>query len=342
MNKYFIGIDVGIRSSSICVIDDEKQVVRRWQGLTNNIIKELEQIQARLAGEHKGVIEAGPLAESICNKVEALGISIEIIDSRHTKALLHGKKKTDRIDAQVLAELAKMGWYKAIYRKSGKAREQRTIISGRAALVNVCTTLKNTIRGLLKAHGIVLRVGGEGMEFVKHVNEAINDLSAEIKRTVGDLLDTWYDAYSRQRKGYKNLTKLAEEDVVAKRLMTVPGVGPATAIAFVATIANPSRFQDAKQIAGYLGLAPAVHQSGDTHFHGRITKKGDSLLRWLLVEAANNILTRVKSSFPLREWGLKLEKEKGSAKAKVAVARRLAILLFTLWTTEKDFQLQAA
>jgi transposase len=255
--------------------------------------------------------------------------------------LLHGKK-TDRIDAEVLAELCRTGWYKVVYRKGGKAREQRTILSGRAALVKVSTQLKNTIRGLLKACGIVLPEGGEGEEFAERVRAKLTSLSPEVQRTMEDLLAVWLGAYDRQRQAYKELLKLAKKDESMTRLMSVPGVGPATAFAFVSTIVNPNRFREGKHVVGYLGLAPKVHQSGPIAYNGRITKQGDKLTRWLLVEAAGAMMTRVDSSFPLRDWALALAEKKGDAKAKVALARRLAILLLTLWKKKTTFSLSYA
>ena len=338
MCNLFCGIDLGTRSSAICVIDRKKQTVLRWQGSTQSVSKTLSKLRRKI----HCVIEAGPFAESVCERVEACGKSIEIIDSRHTKALLHGKKKTDKIDAQVLAELALMGWYKPIYRKGGKAREQRTVISARATLVNTCTQIKNTIRGLLKASGIVLPCGGEGEVFAEAVRKAMKELPCEMKRSIEDLLSVWLQSHELQKSAYKNLAKIAKRDAVISRLMTVPGVGPATALAFASTIVTPTRFPSAKQVSGYLGLAPKVHKSGELNYHGRVTKKGDKLTRWLLVEAANVLLTRVKTDYPLQQWGLKLAEKKGFAKAKVAVARRLAELLYTLWITETDFKLKSA
>lgn len=297
MNELFCGIDLGTRSSSFCVFNGKKEVVKRWEGSNRRIRAELSE----LSGKMRCVVEAAPLAESVCNEVEKLGAQIEIIDSRHTKGLIHGKK-TDRVDAETLAELALLGWYKPIFRKSGLARERRTVLSGRAALVNVSTQTKNTIRGLLKASGIVLPSGGEGLKFAKIVHEAIKPLSSDVQRTIEDLLSVWMDAHIRQKRAYVMLNRIASKDIEVSRLMSVPGVGPATALCFAATIVNPARFKDPKQVVGYLGLAPRVHQSGETHFHGRITKQGDKLTRWLLIEAANIILTRVRSSFPLRPF----------------------------------------
>jgi transposase len=340
MNKLFCGIDLGTRSSALCIINRNKEIIHRWKGGNEKLCDELKK---HVGSAHVScVIEAGPLAESVCLQVEGIGAQIEIVDSRHTKALLHGKKKTDRIDAEVLAELCLMGWYKPIYRKSGTAREQRVLVAGRAQLVKVCTEVKNSIRGLLKSLGIVLPAGSDGVKFSVHVKEAVKALSPELQRTILDLLYVWRDVQQRQLLAYKKLGHIAQADTTSRRSMTVPGVGPATALAFSATVATANRFQNGKQVAAYVGLAPMVHQSGETQFHGRITKKGDPLLRWLLVEAAGVIMTRVKATFPLKEWALRLAEAKGMAKAKVALARRLAVLLFTLWKTETDFRIPAS
>jgi len=131
MSTLFCGIDLGTRASSLCVIDSGKKVLRRWSGKNS----ELTKVVAQLCPEAHCVVESSPLAESVCRAIEGLGATIEIIDSRHAKALLHGKKKTDRIDVQVLAELAQLGWYKPIHRKEGACRNQRTSLVARAQIV---------------------------------------------------------------------------------------------------------------------------------------------------------------------------------------------------------------
>jgi transposase len=283
------------------------------------------------------VVESSPLAESLSRSVEELGATIEVIDSRHTKSVLNGRKKTDRIDAQVLAELAQLGWYKPVHRKEGKSREQRSFLVARSQVVRSATSLKNTLRGLFKSHGIVLSQGRDGAAFVKAVREAMWGLPSLVQESIRSLLSCWIQLHRTQASMYRTLNKIAKQDATASLLMTVPGVGAATAVGFASTIATHTRFSDKKKVASYLGLAPRVYQSGETSYHGHITKQGDRLLRWLLTEAANSILTRVKQSFPLREWGLRLAEKKGLAKAKVAVARKLAELLFTLWKAGQPF-----
>ena len=334
----YCGIDVGTRTSSICIIDEQGKVVCQWSCLTSMIAETLAEKLAGYGAGVKCIIEASPLAEHVCRQVEAIGVKIEIVDSRHTKAILQGKKKTDKVDARVLAELCKIGWYRSIHRKSGPDREKRTILNGRAALVKTATMLKNTIRGLLKANGLVLPARCEGAQFVAEVRAKIEKLTPDVQEIFKLLLESWNGAYTAQLKEYKKLGRIARKEPTARRLMTTPGVGPATALAFVSTISSPGRFKSAKQVASYVGLAPRVHQSGSTEFNGRITKQGDKLLRWLLIESAGALLTRVKGSTPLKEWGLRLAERKGLAKAKVAVARRLCLLLFALWKNESDYR----
>jgi len=190
---------------------------------------------------------------------------------------------------------------------------------------------------MLKAHGIVLPKGGDGAAFVKTVRDAIAPLPFMVQASLRHLLVCWIQLHRAQVSMYRGLEREAKKDPTATLLMTVPGVGAATAIGFSSTIATHTRFSDKKKVASYIGLAPRVYQSGDTNYHGHITKKGDALLRWLLIEAANAVLTRIKQPFPLKEWGLRLVEKKGMAKAKVAVARKLAELLFTIWRTQKAF-----
>lgn len=333
MNALFCGIDLGTRASAICVVDNNKKVIREWSGKNTELARVIKQYCPNVLC----VVESSPLAETVCKWIEELGGKIEIVDSRHTKAILCAKKKTDRIDAKVLAELAQMGWYRSVFRKDGKAREQRSFLIARNQIVKSATAMKNAIRGVFKASGVVLSKGQDGAAFIRAVRQSMKELPPLVQESIRSLLGCWAELHRSQARMYRKLTKVAEKDKTASLLMTVPGVGAATALGFVSTISNPQRFADKKQVASYLGLAPRVHQSGDTSYHGPITKQGDPLLRWLLCEAANSILTRVKQSFPLREWGLKLAEKIGMAKAKVAVARKLAELLFTMWKTEKAF-----
>jgi transposase len=237
----------------------------------------------------------------------------------------------------MLSELCRSGWYEAVHRKSGKARELRSFMTARKQLVESSTAMASSIRGILRAHGIKLEAGSADKSFSLQVQHAMESLPDCVRGALMELLQAFELLHAQQRRMYKQLSAIAKEDEVSKRLMTIPGVGCATAAAFVATIDDPERFPDGEAVASYLGLTPSVYQSGETEYRGRITKQGDKLLRWLLVEAAHVLLTRSNTPCALKDWGLRLQKEKGTGKARVAVARKLAALMFTLWKSGEDF-----
>jgi transposase len=204
-------------------------------------------------------------------------------------------------------------------------------MTARKQLVQASTAMASSIRGILRAHGIKLPERGDGESFPDRVREAMSPLVKSVQAAIQELLQAWELLHSQQQRMYRTLNDQLKSDPVAERLMTIPSVGPATAAAFIATIDDPNRFSEGAKVASYLGLVPSVYQSGETEFRGRITKSGDKLLRWLLVEAAHNMLTRSKTESYLRSWGLELVEKKGIGKARVAVARRLCMLMWTLW-----------
>ena len=149
------------------------------------------------------------------------------------------------------------------------------------------------------------------------------------------------EAMRSAREMQKQIASQMSQDEVGRRLMSVPGVGPLTASVFMATLDEPQRFGSGDQVAAYVGLVPSVQQSGEKDIHGHITREGDKVLRSHLFEAAHTLLTRKKATSRLKKWGLKLAKKKGYGKARVAVARKLAILLHHLWITGQSFQAAA-
>jgi transposase len=134
------------------------------------------------------------------------------------------------------------------------------------------------------------------------------------------------------------LRAIARSDKTARRLMTTPGVGYLTALAFISAIEDPARFRRSTDVGAYFGLVPRVHQSGEIDRMGRITKAGDNLTRSYLVEAANVLLTRVERPCPLRQWGLRIMQRAGLKKAQVAVARKLATMLHAMWVDGTEFE----
>lgn len=338
---YYCGMDLASKKTAICIISEGREVI--WEG---EVCTKEEALGGALSPWEnlKCVVEAAPLAEWMCGVVEGLGHKIDIVCPRKAKAVLsaQGKKKTDRRDARSLAELCRSGWYEPIHRKSEKARELRSYMTARKQLVEGSTALVSSIRGILRAHGVKLDGGSDEQGFEQKVKAAMKGLPVLARSGIRSLLEGWRLLHKEQKRMYRQLDKIALGRKETAALLTIPGVGPATAVAFVATIDDPKRFQTEQQVSSYLGLVPSVYQSGDTEYRGKITKQGDCLLRWLLVEAAHILLSRSKTDCPLRRWGLRLQEAKGVGKARVAVARKLACLMWQMWQREETFRTDAA
>lgn len=334
----YVGIDVGKQSSSICVVDERGKVLKEWEIPTTqeSFLMRFEALE-----ESHVVVEACPLAEWTYKVVRSVGHTIDIVDSRDGKKAQSRKKKTDKLDARGLAQLARTGWYTRVHCKSDEARRFRSLLTARKQLVKTEQALRASIRGILLSNGVKLPTG-QGRDFSADVKEAMKELDTITKKAIRPLFKLAAEAQELVEKNYKELKRLARKDATSKLLQSAPSIGPATATAYMATIDDPRRFSSGEKVAAYIGLVPEVHKSGGTEYYGRITKQGDPLLRWLLVEAAHVLLYRVKTEHPLKQWGLMLAEKKGMAKAKVAVARKLACLLYSIWSTKQPYSLPLA
>jgi transposase len=328
------GIDLAVESSAICITDG-RGTVRVEQAVAT----EETAWRGFFGGRRKMrcLVEASPLAEWAAGLLEQLGHEAIVIDPRKAKGVIRTKKKTDRLDARNLAKMSRTGWYTAVHRKSPSARAMRTYLQARQGLVQTALAQGSRIRGLLRANGIKLgQVGRSG--YAAKVQQLARQQAPQLWPMLKPLVHLWQQAIRSAEQMEKQLTKQTRQDQVAQRLMSVPGIGPVTASAYMATIDQPQRFRSGNQVAAYVGLVPSVTQSGQLELHGHITREGDGLLRSYLVEAAHVLLTRRRAACTLKTWGLKLAKKKGHGKARVAVARKLAILLHHLWITGQSYQ----
>jgi transposase len=196
--------------------------------------------------------------------------------------------------------------------------------------------LYNQIRGLLKTFGVVLPPG-KGGAFVREV-EARTPVDETVRTVINSLMNAWNTISSELNKLDAAIEQSARDNPVVRNLMTVPGVGALTAAAYVATIDSPERFSKGKDVGAYLGLTPRRYQSGEVDRTGRVSKCGDSMLRALLFEAAHALITRVRHRSALRSWGMALSRKTGPAKAKVAVARKLAVIMHRMWSDDTAFR----
>lgn len=243
--------------------------------------------------------------------------------------------KTDRNDAAGLAQLMRMGWYREVQVKQLAAHGDGALLASRALLVRQRCELENPIRGLLKNFGLRTRATkGKGFEQSVRVLAA---RSLVLKDVVVPMLAAWSALRLQIAVLSGRVNERVKTSAVCRRLMTMPGVGPLTSLAFSAAIDDPARFRHSASVGAYVGLTPRRYSSGEVDRMGRISRCGDALMRSYLYEAANIMLTRSRKENPLKSWGVKLAKRAGYKKARVALARKMAVVLHRMWVDGTDF-----
>jgi transposase len=341
---YSVGLDVSQRSTSICVLDGSGAVVLEGQAKTNPF--EIGRyLQKRLEGPLKLGMETGSLAAWLYHGLRKMGFDIAVMDAVHAhRALSLKRHKTDRNDAHGLAEMVRLGaeWMKIVHVKEQAAQELRVQLAARARLVKQRVDLENELCGLLKPFGFVVARGNVAPETfrdrVVDVLAEAQDIGLHLKIVLMPLLDVHRLIARHIAEADQRLEAVAHAEPVCRRLMSVPGVGPVTALSFRAAIDEPTRFKRAADVGVYLGLTPRRFQSGEQDHHGRISKRGDSVTRLHLVQAATVLLVSVKRWSTLKAWGVRLANRIGFNKAKVAVARKLATVMYRIWRDQSEFR----
>lgn len=334
--KYYVGLDVSVKLTAVCIVDGDGRVVREAVLHT-----EPSSLAAFLRGtglrfERVG-LEAGPLSSWLHDGLAAAGLPVVCVEARHMQAALSAmRNKTDRNDARGIAQMMRTGWYRRVHVKSREARELRLLLVNRHALLAKRRDIENAIRGTLKVFG--LKVGAVSrLRFEERVALLLADRS-ELLELVEPMLAVRRVLLEQYHVLHRKLLGAVRKDDVCRRLMTVPGVGPVVAAVYRTGVDDPRRFAKSHSVGAHFGLTPRKYASGEVDRTGRISKCGDGLVRTGLYEAANILLTRVKGWCTLKAWGLRLAKRAGMQKAKVAVARKLAVILHRMWKDGSDFR----
>jgi len=334
--QQYVGLDVSMEDTSMCVLNQAGDVVFEDKVPTRPAA--IARVLRRQAPEAIRIaFETGSLSNWLWHELKALGFPVLCLDARHAKAALSARmNKSDRNDARGLAEMARMGWYREAKVKSMESRHVRATLAARAKLVDIRRDIENQMRGLLKSLGIILGKTGSWSLPAK-IRASLRE--APYLRPLIEPLLLAHSALVTQIVKYdRQIKDLARADQTVRRLMTVPGVGPVTALAFASTVDDPQRFKRSSDVGAYLGLTPRRYQSGELDRTGRISKRGDRLTRYYLFEAANVLLKVVKRGSALKSWGTRLAKRIGSKKAKIAVARKIAVVLHCIWTDGTQFE----
>jgi transposase len=321
-----IGIDLHKKSSQICILTAGGELIEQRIPTTQ------ERFAAALGKTPKTriLVEASTESEWAARCLEQLGHEVIVADPNYAPmyAQRTRKVKTDRRDARALAEACRLGAYRPAHRTSDAQQHVRAHVAVREALVQTRCKYVYLASALLRRQGLRWSSGGPET-FPLRVGRL--SLPETLQEEIAPLLTLVKILTAQIQDADRQLVRLIANDPRAQRLCTVPGVGPVTAATFVATIDRVERFAGAHQVEAYLGLVPRELSSGEKQCRGRITKAGNGRARWLLVEAAWSILRYKKpETLALRRWAERIATRRGKTRAAVALARRLAGIMFAM------------
>jgi len=331
-----IGIDVHKKETQICILtEDGKLIERRVRTLA-------ERFGEVLGGRSRAriVLEASTESEWVARCLEGLGHDVIVADPNFAPmyATRTRRVKTDRRDARALTEANVLGAYRPAHRLSAGQRHVRAQLAVRDALVRTRTRGIALSRALLRQHGYVVSSGG-AETFGRRV--VARGVPGRILSEVGPLLALMRTVNGPLAYCEAEIEHVSEQDPRGRRLRTAPSIGPVTAAAFVATLDEAGRFRQAHQVEAYLGLVPGEWSTGEGQRRGRITKTGNTRMRWLLIQAALSIMRlRDPRAAGLRAWALRIAARRGRTVAAVALARRLAGILWAMLRDDASYDPQ--
>jgi transposase len=334
MNKY-AGLDVSLEETAVAIVDETGRVVREAK-----VASEIEAIDAWLRAQGIEIVrlglEAGPLSSWLYAGLKEHGWPGVCIETRRLRAVTRAMPvKSDRKDAEAIAQVMRTGWYRAVHVKSLESQQLRLLLRHRKILQAKRQDLENELRGTLKAFGLKLgavtqrTLAARVLELVAG-EPWLERLARPMLAARAALIDSFNELHGL-------LLKIVKADAVCQRFMTVPGIGVVNALAFKTGVDDPTRFRHSADVGPHFGLTPRRYESGETQRIGPISKCGDAMVRSLLFEAAMTLLHRVKASSSLKRWARALAKKVGPRKAAVALARRLAVIMHRMWLDGTDF-----
>jgi transposase len=335
--EHYAGIDVSLKYSSVCVVDASGKLVRE-----DKVASEPEALIAWFEGLGFGVtrigLEAGPLSQWLYAEMQQAGLAVELLETRHVRKAFEAMPvKSDRNDARGIAQLMRLGWFRPVHCKSVAAQEMRALLTARKLVQSKLFDVEMSLRGILRGFG--LKVGPTTPKrFARRIRELVaGHATLEV---VAVALLAAHEVLLREFAGFENRVRaMARTDARVRLLMSTPGVGPIVALTYVSAVDDPARFKSSKGVGAHFGLTPTKHQSGERDITGRISKIGDASVRTALYEAAHIILTMPVKASGLKSWATKLARRAGMKKAKVALARKLAVILHRMWVDGTSFAL---
>ena len=342
---YYLGMDVSQKATALCVVDGKGLIVAEGKALTNpqDIVGWIATQKIDLTSIIRAGLEAGAMSNWLCTELVKLGLPVICLEAFQAHQFLKTQRnKTDKNDARGLAHMVRMGeaFIKEVVIRSQHRQELRTLLTLRQQIVSQRVSVENNITGALKPFGLVTPRRQACLKtFQSRVYETLckaEERNIHVRDSIVLSLSVHESLCKELASFDKLIKKAAADDPVCRRLMTAPGVGPVVACSFVSAIDDPKRFRGADDIGAYFGLTPRQYQSGETDVRGSTSRRGNTMTRTHLVQAATTLLIGKKCS-ALKAWGLKLARKKGFRKARIAVARKLAVVLHKMWVNETEF-----
>src|ERR1700745_1148155 len=332
---YFAGLDVSVKDTSVCIVDDTGKIVRETRVASEP--EALLQVLTNNNYRFKRIgLEVGPLSQWLFSALAEAGLPVICVETRHMRAVLKAQiNKTDRNDARGIAQMIRVGLYRPVHVKTLRSRKLRMLLTHRQLLQSKAIAVDNDLRGTLRNFG--LKVGMVGAaRFEARIRERVEGLP-DLAALVEPLLVVRQVLREQVAVLHRRLLAVVRDDEVCRRLMTTPGVGPVVALTYRVTVDVPVRFRRSKSVGAVFGLTSAKYQSGEINRSGRISRCGDEMMRVMLYEAAQSMLRSKKWSW-LKAWAMQIARRRGMKKAIVALARRLAVIMHRIWVDGTEFR----
>ena len=334
--RHYAGLDVSVKETSVCIVDEAGNICREMKVASHpqDLVRLLEDPPWRFV---RIGLEAGPLSQWLFSGMAQAGLPVICIETRHTKAFLKAQvNKSDRNDARGIAQMMRVNLFRPVHVKTLASQKHRALLTARKLLQEKAHAIENDIRGLLRNFG--LKVGAISVvKFDGRIRELADGMPE-----LADIMEPLLISRRQLREAFtalhRKLLSIVRDDTVCRRLMTIPGVGPVVSLAFSSTIDVPARFKNSKAVGPALGLTPVLNQSGESRRVGRVSLCGDGMMRTLLYEAAQVMLTRVQKWSWLKAWAMAIAKRRGQQRAIVALARRLAVVMHRMWSDGTEFR----
>ena len=334
--EHYAGLDVSLELTSVCIVDAQGCIVRE-----EKVASEPEALVRSLRASELPIarvgLEAGPLSQWLHAGLIDAGLEAVLLETRHVKAALSAMTvKTDRRDARGIAQLLRLGWYRSVHAKSVSAQEVRSLLTARKLIQAKLLDVESGIRGVLRGFGLKVGAISRG-RFEARIRELVSG-QAMLETVIGSMLAARTALQTEFARLHRALLVLVRGDPVCRRLMSVPGVGAVVAITFRSGVDDPTRFRRSRDVGPHFGLTPRKYQSGEIDVTGSISKVGDRMVRTALYEAASVMLTRSVRMSSLKSWAMGVAKRRGTKKARVALARKLGVILHRMWVDGTSFR----